>query len=451
MDAESQKRTEAQVEILKEILLNKVENFNWYYFDIDLNADLQEPKVLLSADSSTENQDFFEHFKKLFGHKYAYTGGVISVAEGVKAVLSVAQENPQIFVEISKRIFDLNEILNESDADEGQMGKFNNKDRERRNEIYKERINKGFRQEVSNVVVMAEGDSWFQFPRVYLEIDAVKDVIDWMIEDETFAVYSLASGGDWLSNILYTKEYIEELPKISPDVFLISGGGNDMVGNHRLATMVVNPLLEGPRKFEDSPQLQRLYDKRKDAQDLDAAKYKRGLSLISDEFFSFLNIIMIQYFLFVYNLNQSPRYKKMLILTHGYDFAIPTNERRGNWLSIQRIFNRFLNSGKWLFEALNMKGITDEADQEAVVYAMIHEFNEMLIQLASYQNFPNFYHIDCRGVAEDADWFDELHLKSDKYQLITNTFRKCIRENLRNPDASSQKVYRVNGAKKFSV
>lgn len=91
-----------------------------------------------------------------------------------------------------------------------------------------------------------------------------------------------------------------------------------------------------------------------------------------------------------------------------------------------------------------MKGITNPEDQKDIIYTMINEFNEMLIQLANFKQFPNLFHIDCRGTAKKPeDWYDELHLKS--YESIASTYKMCIKDNLRmsNPNLS-KKVYKVN-------
>ena len=70
--------------------------------------------------------------------------------------------------------------------------------------------------------------------------------------------------------------------------------------------------------------------------------------------------------MFLYSLANVEKYKKMLIITQGYDYAIPFNQKRGNWLSMQRIVNAYTDTGHWLFEPLNMKGITEKEDQEAI-------------------------------------------------------------------------------------
>ena len=70
-----------------------------------------------------------------------------------------------------------------------------------------------------------EGDSWFNYPII------LTDIIDRIGMDPDLAVYSIASGGDWLLNMLHAREYVEELSVSHPDWFLISGGGNDLVGH----------------------------------------------------------------------------------------------------------------------------------------------------------------------------------------------------------------------------
>ena len=418
---------------IKALLLNKIDDLEpWYYFRIDLNnVGILNEHIYCSAE---DRKKFFDGIEYRFG-RYVFNGdeSMKSYEFILPLVFSIINEYPRILHEVVRRIFDTNEIRNDSDAHLGTIGKFNDKNREKRNKKFHKQMRKGFRSNKDNIVIMAEGDSWFQFPKLYFGIDAVKDVLDWFIKDKRkkYAVYSLAAGGDWLSNIIYSGEYIEELPKISPDVFLISGGGNDLVGNNRLATMVVNPGIEGRRDLNlgDNGHLNDLYQMRFPNGGEGSAMYMQGLQLISDEFLSFINLIMVQYFVFIHNLRSTKKYDNMLILTHGYDYAIPSRKRNGKWISLQRAVNAFVDTGKWLYHPLSMKGITDSQDQKAVVYTMIHEFNEMLISLANYRPFVNLFHIDCRGVAGDRGWYDELHLKSKKFKEVTKMMMACIDDN----------------------
>ena len=260
-------------EKLQELLLNRIDTINWNYYDLDLNQGLANFNVYTK---STELTPFFDLITEDEIGKYVYQTqeGLPSIATVLKTIFSMIKLNPRLLKGVLRRLFDINEITNESESNLGLLGQFNKKDREFRNKLFKNKIREGFRREEDHVVILAEGDSWFQFPRVYLQIDPVKDILDWLIEDKKFAVCSLAAGGDWLSNIFHSGEYIEQLPKVSPDVFLLSGGGNDLVGNNRLAIMVINPRMEDPKRIEDHPALERLFQMRmaKDP-NLDSDKY----------------------------------------------------------------------------------------------------------------------------------------------------------------------------------
>jgi hypothetical protein len=423
---------------IQELLLNRVAQLNWTYFDLDLNESYSNLKIY------AEENEIIEFFRAItrdeFGNYKCHEN--YDEKTILKVLLSIIKANPRFLRKVLYRLFDINEIKNESDSDEGILGRFNKKDQVARNKKYFQKIKEGHRKLSDNVVILAEGDSWFQFPRVFLRIDPVKDIVDWLIDDEKYAVYSLAEGGDWLANIFYSGDYIEELPKISPDVFLISGGGNDLVGNNRLATMVVNPNLEGLRDIHTDPVLKRLLTLRESDEEINLEKYKKGLSFISEEFINFLNLYFIQYFIFLYSLANVDKYKKMIMITQGYDYALPYDSNRGFWLSVQRITNEFTDTGHWLAQPLNMKGITNKADQEAIVYTMIYEFNEMLIKLANFKGLPRVFHIDCRGYADEEDWFDELHLKSKGFKDIAKVYKYCITQNLFGEN-NGQKVYKV--------
>lgn len=425
---------------IKDLLLNKIENLNWSYFKLDLNDPTLSDNVYVSVDQIVA---FFDKIEATPTGRFKYVGQENPrPAEVLEILFTLIKLRPQLLPRIVNSLFKSNEIANESGANEGRLGRLNEKDQERRDKVFKEKIRDGFRQDPDNIVILAEGDSWFQFPKVYIK-DPVEDIIDWIMEDERYAVKSLAAGGEWLSNIFYSGEYVEELPKLSPDVFLISGGGNDMVGNNRLALFIRNLKLGEAGSPDDEALMEALVAKRKDDKGIDLRQYERGLQFVSPDFIKFLNVYFVQYFVFLYNLSQHPRYQKMLILTQGYDYVVPFNKSRANWLTFRRLVNNFLDTGKWLFEPLALKGILDKEDQEAVLYVMIYEFNEMLIQLAEFKGMKNVFHIDCRGLAKEDDWFDELHLKSNVYEKIAEVFKKCIEENLRMEGTGNRKVYKV--------
>ena len=440
------------IQKIEALMLNRVEGLEWYYFDLNLN---QHGSELIESWKKEDIRSWLALIEGENGH-FRYANSSNSGQEPPQpvmftALLQAMQSAPELPRRALLRMFDRNDpvIRLGAAANEGLMGFFNRRSQKRRRKDFFRKIREGFRDEADNIVVLAEGDSWFEFPRT-AGIDQVKDVIDWLGKKRDLSVYSLAAGGDWLSNMIHSGEYIELLPVVMPDALLLSAGGNDLLGGYRLASMLRSARQGQRQNFDAAPHLQRLLEKRCQPQpkDFDAGLYERGLSWLRDEFFQFLNHCFTQYFLFVAQVSQLERYAHLKFFTHGYDFAIPSDKRRG--IFMRRILNYFLNSGNWLYDPLMMQGITDPKDQRAVVYTLICEFNEMMIQLATYQGFPHLYHIDCRGTAQSQDdWFDEIHLESKSYEKVADTFHRAIKATREEP-SPQQKVFPVRADRSYS-
>jgi hypothetical protein len=324
---------------------------------------------------------------------------------------------------ITRRIFDINEntFLNKSEADIGILGKLNKRSRRKRNRKYFKRIRKGFRTNPNNKIILAEGDSWFEFP-VF-----IKDIIDFLSKRKDYAIYSLAYGGDWLSNIMYQGEYIEGLPVHTPDAFLISGGGNDMIGGNRLTTMLVNPVRERNKLITPSSDYiqyvnSRITNSEKANEILEGKRYLTG------EFTSLINVIRLQYELMFSNIIS--KYPDLIIITQGYDCAVPSAALHFGFNPLywhQPLLNYLTNNGHWLFESFMMKAIADPALQAMIIKTMIFDFNEMLIKIATKPDYRNVFHIDCRGACRNNnDWYDELHPKSRIFKRIAKLYQDCI-------------------------
>ncbi|MCP3927820.1 MAG: hypothetical protein GY705_01825 [Bacteroidetes bacterium] len=257
------------------------------------------------------------------------------------------------------------------------LNSFNKLARWRRNAKYKRRI-----KNWEGVRIVAEGDSWFQYPLL------LKDTIDQLIDLENFqyAIYGLSEAGDLLSNIVIEDEISEAIDRENPDIFLISGGGNDMVGNSRMATLVhkysANRLPENypNEKFDEFlDELERLYRK-----------------------------------LFSRLLIARPHLK---IICHGYDNAIPQN-------------------GKWLGKPLEKQNIKNKSLQQKIVAVMIGRFNQRLQSIVN--DFTgSVFHVDCQNLIGDkSNWHDELHPKDTGYFQVAQKFDEAIQKALSTSTAS---------------
>ena len=251
------------------------------------------------------------------------------------------------------------------------LNTFNGLARMRRNMRYRKRI-----KNWTGVKVVAEGDSWFQYPLI------LKDTIDYLCDLDHFeyAIYGLSEAGDLLSNIVKEDEISEAIEKENPDVFLISGGGNDMVGNKRMAKLV-HPF---------SPNLQ-------------AEQYP------NEKFDQFLDELETLYRGLFTRLLAKRRHLK--IICHGYDKAIPAE-------------------GRWLGKPLEKQGIDDKVLQRQIVAEMIKRFNERLVTIS--EDFTaSVYHVDCQGlVGTKSKWHDELHPKNAGYFKVAEKFDAVIKQAL---------------------
>ena len=334
---------------------------------------------------------------------------------------------------IIQRIYDLNEkyILKLSTV-EGAIRKFDDIKNAKRNKRFSAKISSGFRdlEKKERKIILAEGDSWFNYPVI------LTDIIDWISMEKNFAVYSLASGGDWLLNMLTARHYVEELSLLHPEVFLISGGGNDLVGSSRLAA-IVEPAGNSS-EVDFNPWVKRLLAKANTTYvGQDKAKLESGLSYLSKDFFALLMFFHLQYYTLIKGILQPggvSKFEGIKIITQGYDYPIPSYKKNFGWKPWRwyvPFIRKFLGHGRWLKRPLQMRGIRHQAIQENILYAMIYLFNEMMIETGYYFNAKkpgSVFHVDSRELLGKNGWTDELHALPIYFQQIGKVFIGCIKD-----------------------
>lgn len=425
--------TPVQLDKISAILLNKVRSLEWYYFKLDLDRDvvLDHENHRLHSDAPLILQ-ILKSVENVGEDSYIYREDQPDFKALVSVFMNVTITHPEILKDLLRRIFDANLDFQASEPEKGLMHWLNRQNRKKREKKFWHDIKHGHRSVSKNgKVILAEGDSWFEFPP-FGPFDVVKDIIDHLVSKDHFSVLSRAAAGDWLSNMIYTGEYIEELPAVMPEAFLVSGGGNDLAGR-RLAHMVRHTSLEEKLPESFITELVTLRQINKHPSFCEST-YVRGLSLLNIDFFNFLNMIFLQYFILIYHLKiRTSKFKNVLIVTQGYDYPIPRKNtlafKKGIPGVIAYLTGLFTGTGKWLHVPLNLKGITAPGDQKAVMYAMIYEFNEMLLQFTSWKALENVRHMDNRGDAQPEDWFDEIHLTSRAFAKVSQKFQEMVETN----------------------
>ena len=316
------------------------------------------------------------------------------------------------------RIFDQNEDFKFDNAYTGYLGWLNNRSLARRKKKFVNTLKKN----AGAVRVVAEGDSWFEHP-------VSREVIDWIttLGQDDVALYSLARGGDFLTNILEEREYITEVSIINPDFFLLSAGGIELVSGWRVSLMVDpdQSYVTDAYKQEHSLLKTTLSDKSLSSEQL--KKLEHGISFLTREYFALMNVLELKYKYMIKQLRK--KFPTLKMICHGYDYPIPSF-KRGPWTRpIERLIRMIGDNGRHFKQPLLIKKIDRQEDQTAIAYSMLHLFNEMLHRLVNDPIFgKEVYLVDCRGYATEEDWADELHLNPDKIERVAEVFLQCMRE-----------------------
>lgn len=229
--------------------------------------------------------------------------------------------------------------------------------------------------------LVAEGDSWFDYPPGL-------DLLDNLKQSFGYDIFKVAEAGDTLENMAYGTEIrldfsrrppplIETMRAIQehrPRALLLSAGGNHLVGDAFMAYL----------NHVDS-----------------------GRALLREDYLQFMVLTVFREG-YRHIIRQARAIQPELpVVVHGYAYAIPDGRAVINFPF------GFKFVGPWLLPALARKGVARPAEREDVVRRLIDLFNEMLMDLA--REDPNVRYVDLRPLVTRKDWANELHLKSGAY------------------------------------
>jgi lysophospholipase L1-like esterase len=311
-------------------------------------------------------------------------------------------------------------IVNESSATIGNKGKFNFKFNKVHNRKFRRRLENNGRE--NRKLVLIEGDSWFNFP-----IPGKSDLTKILVKDysNSLLVTTSAYGGDWLAKMLDDKTIFSKIKRLNPDAVILSGGGNDIVGE-RLGSFIDN--ISAPQRAKI------FYQKNGYNYFTDDTEITEGVKYLNSEFYkSVAQIEVIYRIIFRQIENDGWTNTDQKLLIQGYDYPIP-NTRKPKFFCRPGTAVATLFSGKpgqHLSNPLKSKGINDAELQRKITKAMIYVYNEMLSELAN--EYKNVYHVDSRGLVGKLSgqsprryWFDELHPKKQAYDYISASINALI-------------------------
>lgn len=226
--------------------------------------------------------------------------------------------------------------------------------------------------------IVAEGDSWFDYPPGL-------DLIDGL-ERHGRQVVSIAHYGDTLENMVYGTEHrffrrmrpvleklLETVAEVRPPVVLISAGGNDVAGEELKSFLNHADSGLPPLRVEH----------------------------LKDFIHGFARTAYEKVARDIWEAHPPAK-----IVVHGYGHAIP--DGRGVGVDIGVMDRRVNLVGPWLRPAFVAKNIPIDEGRR-IVAQIIDEFNTMLAGLVA--KFPGqFFAVDARLQIAAGDWVNELHL-----------------------------------------
>ena len=251
----------------------------------------------------------------------------------------------------------------------------------------------------TKVPLIAEGDSWFNFPGGSDGFTSASDVITSLEDNHGYEVTSVACHGDTIEDMAYSRtqfaEFRRKLQKMNdrgeiPRAVLLSGGGNDVVGDG------FGQLLN--HKSSPNPGLNESV--------VDETLYGR----IWPAYETLIAAVL--------EISETVLGEHIPILLHGYAYAVP--DGRGI----------FPEAGPWLQPAFEAKGYNwgeDGMMMRMIVEDLIDRLNTMQQEMIARRSDELLRHVDLRqAFPRDDDhrdwWHDELHPTREGFGKVASVF-----------------------------
>ena len=257
-------------------------------------------------------------------------------------------------------------------------------DRAARLAAYRQTLAPPTRTPPTTTRVLAEGDSWFDYPQILLTGGGV---IDHLQKLSGVNILNMAHHGDPVQETLGVekRKRLEKLLR-NPgfDILLFSGGGDDIAGNQ--FCLWLEPNTGGPA---DSA--------------VNSDRLREILGIVEDGYRDLIEI-------------RDRRAPGCWIVTHAYDFPQPSN-------------TGVCGLGPWLKPSLDYRGWSAAADQFAIVKNVLSKLNDLLEALETEQKAAGKKHLHVRTqntLNPATDWDNEIHPNGAGFTKIARKFSTAL-------------------------
>jgi hypothetical protein len=246
--------------------------------------------------------------------------------------------------------------------------------------------------------ILAEGDSWFAYPRQYFIYGAPANVIQHLRKHKEFVIQNTSSNGDEAVAMMSGAAKIEMLERLRETdyaLLLFSGGGNDIVGAFDMDFFLLKKTA-GMKALDC----------------IDKTRYMRRLNQVANAYDDLMDLVR--------DFSRNP---DLQVVTHTYDYVIPGKKGASFFGGIYK----YDDGRSWMYPFLMAKGIVEAADQREIARWMLDGFREMLTKTAE-KHAGRLHVVNTQGTLAESDWLNEIHPTPDGFGKISAKIYREIQE-----------------------
>lgn len=246
--------------------------------------------------------------------------------------------------------------------------------------------------------IIAEGDSWFEYPRKWGQHGNILDHIQAWTKGKA-NLYRLGSNGDEATEMLsavqrhgLAKVLHETAVSGRPvDLLLFSAGGNDVVGEWDLERFL--------KPYRAGVPVEKLFHKNRLDQKV------RQVELAYRELMAIRNHYS----------------KDTVIITHTYDRVIPSDK------GVQ--IGRVTLAGPWIKPALDAAGFPAGAVQRRAARYLLERLRTALCSLEGSSEARGLFRaVDTHGLVRENEWRNEIHPKPAGFERVAAKIYEQMRK-----------------------